>query len=47
MKIIKIGKKQIEKLQIESGKILEENEFLPGVDEKNADEDGFFEAKKK
>ena len=26
---------------------MEENEFFPGVDEKNADEEGFVEVKKK
>ena len=40
-------KKQIEKLQNETEKIMEENEFFPGVDEKNADEEGFVEVKKK
>ena len=40
-------KKEIQKLQKNTEKIMEENDFFAGVDEKNADEEGFVEVKKK
>ena len=40
-------KKEIQKLQKNTEKIMEENDFFAGVDEKNADEEGLVEVKKK